>query len=459
MHGRIDMLANVAGIVQFGRIETVTEEGVGPRARGRPSRDRSSSSRQRSRTSAPAAARSSTSRPSPATSLQPYATAYAAAKGGLTQLTVRSLELSPEGIRVNAICPGTVDTPIVEQVFLQAHRRPRQPGRGPADDDAARRRHQTRRRSARPSSGWRRRPHRMVTGAVIATTGDELTSSPNATSRSSVGNSSEQVVSVSSRPPNLGAARRPSSGFVGQRVEHPVGRERHGQRVARGHELVGVRRPLGLDDDAIPDLRGRACAAAGRGHPVRRERVVADRAASAVPSTRARTRRRARRPTSLQDRYGVVGAEPRDPTIAVAVPASTRTVSPRRPTRPRGRRRSPRAAARRPSWCRRTPTRRREGRAARGPAARRRRAASALAGSVPCGHCRDGPAAVVRGRCRRRRRRRVSSAGEHPSCKRKAVGSDPVTRLRVPLTALPRRPGALGDDGAAARDERAPLRS
>ena len=48
---------------------------------------------------------------------QPYATAYAAAKGGLTQLTkALALELSPEGIRVNAICPGTVDTPIVSHV-------------------------------------------------------------------------------------------------------------------------------------------------------------------------------------------------------------------------------------------------------------------------------------------------------------------------------------------------------
>ena len=49
---------------------------------------------------------------------QPYATAYAAAKGGLTQLTrALALELSPEGIRVNAVCPGTVDTPIVAEVF------------------------------------------------------------------------------------------------------------------------------------------------------------------------------------------------------------------------------------------------------------------------------------------------------------------------------------------------------
>ena len=48
---------------------------------------------------------------------QPYATAYAAAKGGLTMLTkALALELSPEGIRVNAVCPGTVDTPIVSHV-------------------------------------------------------------------------------------------------------------------------------------------------------------------------------------------------------------------------------------------------------------------------------------------------------------------------------------------------------
>lgn len=116
-HGRIDVLANVAGIVQFGRIETVTEEEwdrvhavdlKGPfflmqaalphlRACGGNIVNVSSVA---------------------GNAAQPYATAYAAAKGGLTQLTkALALELSPEGIRVNAICPGTVDTPIVEQVF------------------------------------------------------------------------------------------------------------------------------------------------------------------------------------------------------------------------------------------------------------------------------------------------------------------------------------------------------
>jgi len=117
VQGRIDVLANVAGIVQFGRIETVTEDEwdrvhavdlKGPffliqaalphiRACGGNIVNVSSVA---------------------GNAAQPYATAYAAAKGGLTQLTRSlALELSPEGIRVNAVCPGTVDTPIVEQVF------------------------------------------------------------------------------------------------------------------------------------------------------------------------------------------------------------------------------------------------------------------------------------------------------------------------------------------------------
>ena len=46
--------------------------------------------------------------------IQPYTSAYAAAKGGLTMLTSSlALELAPDRVRVNAVCPGTVDTPIV----------------------------------------------------------------------------------------------------------------------------------------------------------------------------------------------------------------------------------------------------------------------------------------------------------------------------------------------------------
>ena len=48
---------------------------------------------------------------------QGYSAAYSAAKGGLTMLTRGlALELAPEGIRVNAVCPGTVDTPLVQHV-------------------------------------------------------------------------------------------------------------------------------------------------------------------------------------------------------------------------------------------------------------------------------------------------------------------------------------------------------
>ncbi len=114
--GRIDVLANVAGIVQFGRFEGVTEaewdrvhavdlkgpffvmQAALPHLRAAKGNIVNISS---------VAGNVS----------QPYATAYAAAKGGLTQLTkALALELSPEGIRVNAICPGTVDTPIVSHV-------------------------------------------------------------------------------------------------------------------------------------------------------------------------------------------------------------------------------------------------------------------------------------------------------------------------------------------------------
>jgi meso-butanediol dehydrogenase / (S,S)-butanediol dehydrogenase / diacetyl reductase len=115
--GHIDVLANVAGVVQFGRFETITDaewdrvhaidlkgpfmvmQAALPHVR---------------------AAKGSIVNVSSVAGRvpQPYTTAYSAAKGGLTMLTrALALELSPEGIRVNAICPGTVDTPIVSEVF------------------------------------------------------------------------------------------------------------------------------------------------------------------------------------------------------------------------------------------------------------------------------------------------------------------------------------------------------
>jgi len=115
--GRIDVLANVAGVVQFGRFETITDAEW----------DRVHSIDLKGPFMVMQAALphiraakgcivnvSSVAGRVP----QPYTTAYSAAKGGLTMLTRSlALELSPEGIRVNAICPGTVDTPIVSEVF------------------------------------------------------------------------------------------------------------------------------------------------------------------------------------------------------------------------------------------------------------------------------------------------------------------------------------------------------
>ncbi len=115
-HGRIDVLANVAGIVQFGRFEQIGDDEwdrvhavdlKGPFML-----------MQAAMPYLKAAGGNIVNVSSVAGNVaQPYAVAYAAAKGGLTQMTrALALELSPDNIRVNAICPGTVDTPIVSQV-------------------------------------------------------------------------------------------------------------------------------------------------------------------------------------------------------------------------------------------------------------------------------------------------------------------------------------------------------
>jgi meso-butanediol dehydrogenase/(S,S)-butanediol dehydrogenase/diacetyl reductase len=115
--GRIDVLANVAGVVQFGRFETITDaewdrvhaiDLKGPFMMMQAALPFIRAAKGNIVNVSSVAGRVP----------QPYTTAYSAAKGGLTMLTrALALELSPEGIRVNAICPGTVDTPIVSEVF------------------------------------------------------------------------------------------------------------------------------------------------------------------------------------------------------------------------------------------------------------------------------------------------------------------------------------------------------
>jgi NAD(P)-dependent dehydrogenase (short-subunit alcohol dehydrogenase family) len=47
--------------------------------------------------------------------------AYAAAKGGINALTQQAaLDLAPHGIRVNAVAPGTIMTPMNEKIFREA---------------------------------------------------------------------------------------------------------------------------------------------------------------------------------------------------------------------------------------------------------------------------------------------------------------------------------------------------
>ena len=51
---------------------------------------------------------------------QSRAVAYAASKGGIVAMTqALALDLAPDGVRVNCICPGWVETPLVEDWFHQ----------------------------------------------------------------------------------------------------------------------------------------------------------------------------------------------------------------------------------------------------------------------------------------------------------------------------------------------------
>jgi meso-butanediol dehydrogenase/(S,S)-butanediol dehydrogenase/diacetyl reductase len=49
----------------------------------------------------------------------PYAAAYCASKGGVVMLTrALAVEYARKGIRINCVCPGGVDTPIIQQFSL-----------------------------------------------------------------------------------------------------------------------------------------------------------------------------------------------------------------------------------------------------------------------------------------------------------------------------------------------------
>jgi meso-butanediol dehydrogenase/(S,S)-butanediol dehydrogenase/diacetyl reductase len=115
-HGRIDVLANVAGIVQFGRFEQIDDDLwdrvqaidlKGPFMLMQAALPHLTACKGNIVNVSSVAGNVS----------QPYSVAYSAAKGGLTMMTkALALELAPTGVRVNAVCPGTVDTPLVAAV-------------------------------------------------------------------------------------------------------------------------------------------------------------------------------------------------------------------------------------------------------------------------------------------------------------------------------------------------------
>jgi meso-butanediol dehydrogenase / (S,S)-butanediol dehydrogenase / diacetyl reductase len=115
-HDHVDVLANIAGVVQFGRVHTITDaewdrvlavdlkgpfmliQALLPQLKA-------------CRGNVVNVSSVAGNKP------QPYAAAYSAAKGGLTMMTrALALELTPDRVRVNAICPGTVETPLVAEV-------------------------------------------------------------------------------------------------------------------------------------------------------------------------------------------------------------------------------------------------------------------------------------------------------------------------------------------------------
>jgi len=112
-HGGIDIVANVAGVLRFGKIGEVTladwqlQLAVNLTGPFLVSQRALPSLRERGGTIVNVASIAGVKG-------QAYTAAYCASKGGLVLLTKSmALELAGDGVRVNCVCPGGVDTPLI----------------------------------------------------------------------------------------------------------------------------------------------------------------------------------------------------------------------------------------------------------------------------------------------------------------------------------------------------------
>jgi meso-butanediol dehydrogenase/(S,S)-butanediol dehydrogenase/diacetyl reductase len=115
-HGRLDVVANVAGIAQFGRVDDLTDHEwrrsldvnlTGPFLVCRAALPHLRASRGCIVNVASIAGIEG----------QAYTAAYCASKGGLVMLTkALAVELAHDGVRVNCVCPAAVDTPLLAEV-------------------------------------------------------------------------------------------------------------------------------------------------------------------------------------------------------------------------------------------------------------------------------------------------------------------------------------------------------